>query len=50
LEEDNDIQWDYSASPETDEQTPLFKPFWYRFTTELTFTDYKILRDNKTHL
>ena len=48
LIEKDDIQWDYSASPETEEQTPLFKPFWYRFTTELSFTDYKILRDNKT--
>ncbi len=48
LEENNDIQWDYSASPATDEQTPLFKPIWYNFTTELSFDDYKTLRDNKT--
>ncbi len=48
LEENNDIQWDYSASPETDEQTPLFKPIWYNFTTELSFDEYKTLRDNKT--
>ncbi len=49
LEENNDIQWDYSASPSTDEQTPLFKPIWYTFKTELSFDDYKTLRDNKTN-
>lgn len=49
LEEDSDIQWDYSASPATDEQTTLFKPVWYNFKTELSFDQYKTLRDNKTN-
>ncbi len=48
LVEKDDIQWDYSASPSTDEQTPLFKPIWYTFKTALSLDDYKTLRDNKT--
>ncbi len=49
LVEKDDIQWDYSASPSTDEQTPLFKPIWYTFKTALSLDDYITLRDNKTN-
>ena len=44
FDESEDIQQDYSTQVET---KPIFKPWLYEFNYPLTFSEYKLLRDNK---